>query len=35
MSFDEDKAVIHKQCTLGALVLDPSRTASLIPVELA
>ena len=35
MSFDEDKAVIHKQCTLGALVLDPSRTASLIPIELA
>ena len=35
MSFDEDKAVIHKQCTLGAIVLDPSRTASLIPVELA
>ena len=35
MSFDEDKAVIHKQTTLGAIVLDPSRTASLIPVELA
>jgi len=35
MSYDEDSAVIHKQCTLGAIVLDPSRTASLIPVELA
>lgn len=34
MSFDEDKAVIHKQCTLGAIVLDPSRTATLLPVEL-
>jgi len=30
-SFDEDAAVIHKYCTLGAIIFDPSRTASLIP----
>lgn len=31
MSFDEDSAVIHRMATLGVLVLDPTRTISLIP----
>ena len=35
MSFADDKAVIHKMATLGAMVLDPSRTISLIPAILA
>ena len=35
MSFDEDKAVFHKMAWLGALVLDPNRTLSLIPSVLA
>ena len=35
MSFDEDAAVIHKMTTLGAIVYDPSRTATLIPSILA
>ena len=30
-SFDEDAAVIHKMATLGVLVLDPTRTMSLVP----
>lgn len=35
MSFDEDKAAIHKMATLGCFVIDPSRTMSLIPNILA
>jgi len=35
MSFDEDAAIIHKMATLGVVVLDPSRTLSLIPSQLA
>jgi hypothetical protein len=35
MSFDEDKAVIHKMAILGAFIIDPSRTMSLIPNLLA
>lgn len=35
MSFDEDSAVIHKMCTQGVIVFDPSRTATLIPSILA
>lgn len=35
MSFDEDAAVIHRYATLGACVLDPTRTMSLIPAILA
>ena len=31
MSYDEDSAVIHKQATFGTLVLDPTRTAHIIP----
>lgn len=31
MSFDEDSAIIHRMSTLGVIVLDPSRTLSLIP----
>ena len=31
MSFDEDAAVVHRYATLGACVLDPTRTMSLIP----
>jgi len=31
MSFDDDKAVIHRMATLGTCVLDPTRTMSLIP----
>lgn len=31
MSYDEDSAVIHKMASLGALVLDPTRTISIIP----
>lgn len=34
MSFDEDSAVIHRMATLGVLVLDPTRTMSLIPAVL-
>lgn len=33
-SYDEDSATIHKKATLGICVLDPTRTVSLIPVEL-
>jgi hypothetical protein len=33
-SFDEDAAVIHKYAVLGACVLDPTRTASIIPAIL-
>lgn len=35
MAFDEDKAVYHRMAWLGALVLDPNRTMSLIPSILA
>lgn len=35
MAYDEDSAVIHRFSVLGALVLDPNRTASLIPAILA
>jgi len=35
MSFDEDKAVFHRMCTLGVFILDPTRTMSLIPNLLA
>lgn len=31
MSFDEDSAIIHRMATLGACVLDPTRTMSIIP----
>ena len=31
MSFDEDSAIIHRMATLGACVLDPSRTMAIIP----
>lgn len=31
MSYDEDSAVIHKMATLGACVLDATKTISLIP----
>ena len=31
MSFDEDSAIIHRMTTLGACVLDPTRTMSIIP----
>lgn len=31
MSFDEDSATIHRMATLGACVLDPTRTMSIIP----
>ena len=31
MSFDEDAAVMHRMAVLGACVLDPTRTMSLIP----
>lgn len=34
MSYDEDSAVIHRMATLGVLVLDPTRTMSLIPAIL-
>lgn len=34
MSYDEDSAVIHRMATLGACVLDPTRTMSLIPAIL-
>lgn len=35
MSYDEDSAVIHKMCTLGAIVYDPTRTMAIIPSILA
>lgn len=35
MAYDEDSAVIHRYAALGALVLDPNRTMSLIPSILA
>ena len=35
MAYDEDSAVIHRYAALGALVLDPNRTLSLIPAILA
>jgi len=31
MSYDEDSAVIHKMAQLGVMVLDPTRTMSIIP----
>ena len=34
MSFDEDKAVMHRMATLGLCILDPTRTMRLIPAEL-
>jgi len=34
MSYDEDSAVIHRMSTLGVVVLDPTRTMSLIPAIL-
>ena len=34
MSTDEDSAEIHKFCTTGVCVLDPTRTMSLIPAVL-
>lgn len=34
-SFDEDAAVIHKMWIGGAMILDPTRTMSLIPAVLA
>lgn len=35
MSFDEDKAVFHRMAILGAFILDPTRTMSIIPSILA
>lgn len=35
MSYDEDSAVIHKMCTLGAIVFDPTRTVAIVPSVLA
>lgn len=35
MSFDEDSAVYHRMWTGGVFILDPTRTASLIPAILA
>ena len=35
MSYDEDSAVIHKMAHLGIMVLDPTRTMSIIPNILA
>lgn len=34
MSFDEDKAVLHRMATLGLCILDPTRTMRLIPTIL-
>lgn len=31
MSFDEDSAIFHRMATLGVIVLDPTRTMSIIP----
>ena len=31
MSFDTDEAEIHRMTTLGVVVLDPTRTMSIIP----
>lgn len=33
-SYDEDSSVIHKKAQFGICLLDPTRTLSLIPVEL-
>lgn len=30
-SYDEDSAVIHKKCTFGVIVFDPTRTMAIIP----
>lgn len=35
MSYDEDSAVIHKMCTLGAILYDPTKTMAIIPSILA
>ena len=35
MSFDEDAAIIHRMSTFGVMVMDPTRTISLIPQVLA
>lgn len=34
MSFDEDKAVMHRMATLGVCILDPTRTMRMIPAIL-
>ena len=34
MSFDEDKAVMHRMTTLGLCILDPTRTMRLMPAIL-
>lgn len=34
MSYDEDSASFHRMTSLGVCILDPTRTASLIPNEL-
>ena len=34
MSFDEDKAVMHRMATLGLCILDPTRTMRLMPAIL-
>ena len=31
MSFDTDEAEMHRMCTLGVFILDPTRTMSIIP----
>ena len=35
MAYDEDSTVVHKFAALGAIILDPNRTMSLIPAVLA
>lgn len=35
MAYDEDSSVIHRYAALGAFILDPNRTMSLIPSILA
>ena len=34
MTLEEDAAEVHKMCTLGLVVLDPTRTVSMIPALL-
>lgn len=31
MSFEDDKAIVHRMGTLGACILDPTRTMRLMP----
>lgn len=34
MSFEDDKAIMHRMATLGLCILDPTRTMRLVPAEL-